>query len=278
MSVAQAQALESAKVTLSAPAGDHALIADMGANIALLTAAQIAGPRRAACDADRWQPIWGVSLTTAQAMVLESAHTVSRPRTASGPAAQVQALSAAQLQGLSAIGVTSLVFFIASVKFTVAQTLALGDRRALSPMSRWQAATVTVSILLTSQPCRRRRSALLAGAGFSGVASTSGGVTLSVAQALALEGVAKITVPAGSEVSIADTSVQIQSLSGVAIPAARNRRECHPGKRRRQRGVQRVPRFWLSRAPKIGVSAQAGSAVTRGHGGAPGCAPPCPKV
>ena len=42
-------------------------------------------------------------------------------------------------------------------------------------------------------------------------------MTLSVAQALALEGVAKITVPAGSKVTVADTSAQIKSLSASQI-------------------------------------------------------------
>ena len=91
----------------------------------------------------------GVSLTTAQATALESAQiAVSAPSGASvqlsGTAAQVQALSAAQFQGLSAIGVTSLVSTNASVKFTVAQTNAF-ETAGLVAHVAVAGGTVTVS-------------------------------------------------------------------------------------------------------------------------------------
>src|SRR6185312_8641445 len=54
---------------------------------------------------------------------------------------------------------------------------------------------------------------LLAATGVSRITSTSGGVTLNVAQALALESPAiKITVPTGSVVAVSDTALDIQAL------------------------------------------------------------------
>ena len=133
----------------------------------------------------------------------------------------------------------------------------------------------------------KRRDRPARGAGFSGITSTSGGVTLSVAQALALEGVAKITVPGGSKVTVADTSAQIQSLSASQIgllPAT--------GVSAIQASDAANVAFSVSQAlalesAKFGVSAQAGYAVSvseqrrspgaydNGHRGPHGCRGQC---
>ena len=59
---------------------------------------------------------------------------------------------------------------------------------------------------------------MLAATGFSGLTSTIGGVALSVAQTLALEGIAlKITVPSGSKVTISDMATNIAAISASQI-------------------------------------------------------------
>ena len=266
LTVAKAQALETAKITLSVPTGDHALITDTAANIALLTATQIAGlgalhvTQIAASDAS-------VSLTTAQAAALETAHiAVSAPSGASvelsGTAAQLQALTATQLQGLSAIGVASLVSTNASVKFTVAQTLAL-ETVGLVTHVAVAGGTVTVSDTGTNiATLSASQIGALAGAGFSGIASTSGGVTLSVAQAVALEGVAKITVPSGSKVTISDTTANILGLTAAQISLLPGTGVSAIQASNAANVAFSVSQVLALESAKIGVTAQTGYAVS----------------
>ena len=129
LTAAQAQAFESAKVSLSLPAADHASIADTAAQLQRLSATQIAGlgtlhvTQIAAADT-------GVSLTKAQAVALETAHiAVSAPSgsqvTLSDTSANLQAMTTGakgQIQGLADIGITSIYSKNANVTFTAAQT------------------------------------------------------------------------------------------------------------------------------------------------------------
>ena len=145
----------------------------------------------------------------------------------SDTAANLQALTAKQIQGLPAIGIAGLVSTNASLKFTVAQTLAL-ETAGLSAHAAVVGGTVTV--LDTGAAIATLSTAAigaLTAAGVSGITSTSGGVSLSVAQAVALESVAKITVPTGSKVTVLDTAAhilgltqtQISPLSGTGVSA-----------------------------------------------------------
>ena len=228
-------ALSPGQAAALAESGDALSALDTAAHIQALTAAQIAslGSRHVtqivASDA-------GVLLSAAQAAALESAHIpVSVP---SGDAvmlldtaANLQTLTAKQVQGLPAIGVTGLVATDASVKFTVAQTLAL-ETASLAVQVAVPGGAVTVSDkgVAIATLSTAAISALKA-AGFSGISSTSGGVTLSVVQAVALEGVAKIKVPAGSKVAILDTAAhitgltasQMSQLSGTGVSAIQAR-------------------------------------------------------
>ncbi len=223
LTVAQATALESAKVTLSLQSGAYAVLSDTAANIAKLTATQIAGlvnlhvTQIQASDTN-------ASLTTAQATALETANIpVSAP---AGSAVQIldaagrlQALTVAQINALPAIGVSRLVSSNAGVRFTVAQTIAL-EAGALT-VTPYVGTKVTVwdtgANIGTLAPAQI---SALAPTGFGGLASNSGGVALSVAQTLALEGVAlKITAPSGSKVTVSDQAANIQAMSASQVAA-----------------------------------------------------------
>ena len=129
LSVAQTTALETSKVPLSLQSGYSAVISDSAANIQTLTAPQIAGlpalhvTQIKATDTS-------VSLTVARAVALETAGIpVSAPPgdtiQISDSAANLEGLSASQIGGLTAIGVSGLVSTNANVSYTSAQTAAI---------------------------------------------------------------------------------------------------------------------------------------------------------
>jgi hypothetical protein len=129
LSVAQAAALETAKVGLAAPARADNALGDTAAHIAALTTTQIAGlsglhvDQIAAGDAT-------IALTVAQAMAFESAYVaLSAPSGSivviSDTAAHLQALTAAEIAGLPATGVDELYSSNANVSYDAAQTSAI---------------------------------------------------------------------------------------------------------------------------------------------------------
>ena len=129
LSVAQAQALETAKVSLLIPTGDTAIIIDTAADLQKFTSAQIASLSTlhvSAVDASDAN----LALTTAQAVAFESAHiALSAPTNSvievSDTAAHLQALTAAQIAALPGVGVDELYSPSANVSYTSAQTAAI---------------------------------------------------------------------------------------------------------------------------------------------------------
>ena len=223
LTIAQAAALETAGVKLTPPSGGHDSIVDAAANIQTLTATQIAGlanlhvTQIAASDAS-------VSLTVAQAKALETAAIpVATPSLShvsiSDTAANLQTLTAAQITGLPAIGVSGLTSNNAAVKFNVAQTIALeGGNLTVRPFA---GTTVTVSDTGANiATLTVGQIGLLTATGFTGLTSTSGGMALSVLQIMVLEGAAlKVTPPSGSKVTVSDAAVNIAAMSASQFAA-----------------------------------------------------------
>ncbi len=202
-------------------------VLDTAANIETLTAAEIASlsslhvTKISASDTS-------VALNVMQTVALEAAKILVVPPTGfevslSDTAAHLEALTVGQIEGLAAIGFSGVTSTNASVVFKVAQALAFeainikltvpsGDKVTISDTAAHVAALTAAQI------------AALPAAGVSGIAATGGGVTLSVALALALEGDnIKLTVPSGDKVTISDTAANIAALRAAqiaALPAA----------------------------------------------------------
>src|SRR6185437_15190371 len=212
LTAAQAAALESAGVSLSPPSGGSDSILDTAANIQKLTATQIAGlgnlhvAQITASDAS-------LALTVAQAAALETAGIrVAVPAgstlTVTDTSANLRAMAAGVIAGLPALGVSDIVSTNGSVSIGVAQAIALENAHLRINGPGGAAVAVTMSDTGANiATVTAGQMGLLAATGVSRITSTSGGVTLNVAQALALESPAiKITVPTGSVVAVSDTA------------------------------------------------------------------------
>jgi hypothetical protein len=191
LTVAQAAALESAGVGLSPPTGGYDAIVDTAADIQSLTAAQIAGlgnlhvTQIAATDTT-------VKFTVAQAKALETAGIpVAAPTgshvAVSDTAADLQALTTAQISGLSAIGVTGLNSSNANVAYSSSQTSAL----LAANLSLSASGTYTVSETFTNG------AVIVSGSSGSGggnltLSTNANGVTVNV-------GTSALGVTAGTE-------------------------------------------------------------------------------
>ena len=218
--VAQALALESAKVGLSAPAGATVGVSDTAANLQALTAAQITalkGVRIAQLASNNG----AVKYTVAQTVALEGAgvklSASSGAVTLSDTAANVQTLTAVEIDALPGLGVAGMASTNAGVILTVAQALALetigfkiavpsGDKITIADTAAHVETLTAVEI------------AGLTAIGVSGISATGSGVTLDVAQALALETAAvTLAVPSGDIAAISDTAANIETLTASRI-------------------------------------------------------------
>jgi len=198
-------------------------VLDTAANIQKLTTTQIA-----ALSARHVTQInasdTSVSLSPVLVAALESAGvTVSAPPgdtvVISGIAANLEALTASEISGLPALGAAGLVSTNASVTLSVAQVVALeGVNLKLSvPSGDKVTATDTAANVQALTPAQITA---LPGIGASGIVSTNASVTLSVAQAVALEGVnLKISVPSGDKITVSDTAANVQALTPGQITA-----------------------------------------------------------
>ena len=218
---AQAVALETAGLKVSAPSGDTMTLSDTAANIKGLTAAQIGGLKAigitsiAATNAS-------VSVSVAQAVALETAGLkVSAPTgdvvTLSDIAANIKGLTASQIGGLKAIGVTAIAATNASVSLTSAQALAL--ETAGLKASALSGDTVTLSD--TAANIKGLTAAQIGGLkaiGITSIAATNASVSVSVAQAVALETAGlKVSAPTGDVVTLSDTAANIKGLTAAQI-------------------------------------------------------------
>ena len=221
LTVAQAQALETAKVSVSAPAGDHDSLIDTAAIIETLTAAQIASLSSTLHVSAVEASDTSLVVTTAQAIAFETAHmALSAPLGStvgvSDTAANLQALTSAQITALKGAGITQLASNNGAVKYTVAQTVALeGAGVKVSASS----GAVTVSDTAANiQTLTAGEIEALPGLGIAGVTSTNAGVILNVSQALALETIGyKIAVPSADKITITDTAANVETLTSAEI-------------------------------------------------------------
>ncbi len=221
VTVAQAAALETAGMPLSAPAGLQVNISDTAAHIQALTVAQISAlpaigiTRLASTNA-------AVKLTVAQTIALETGHLIVMPfgaakASVSDTGANIATLTTAQIAALAATGIGALASTSGSVALSATQAIALEgvSLKTTAPSG----SKVTVSDLAANlQALSAAQMAALSAAGVSGVTATDGSVTLSLTQAVALESpVIKVTAPAGSIVSASDTASNIETLTTTQI-------------------------------------------------------------
>jgi hypothetical protein len=211
-------ALTAAQASSLSGAGYTLVVLDTAADIQKLTATQIAGlgnlhvAQITASDTS-------LALTVAQAAALETAGIrVAVPAgstlTVTDTSANLRAMAAGVIAGLPALGVSDIVSTNGSVSIGVAQAIALENAHLRINGPGGAAVAVTMSDTGANiATVTAGQMGLLAATGVSRITSTSGGVTLNVAQALALESPAiKITVPTGSVVAVSDTALDIQAL------------------------------------------------------------------
>jgi hypothetical protein len=133
LSVAEAQSLEGANMTVEAPSGFDVTLTATAANISALSTTTIAGlPALGVSDIVSTNGSVKISLSVAQALALEGASLwITGPNGASDTAlisdtaANLEALTASQIAALPAICVTGLVSTNANVSYTSAQTAAI---------------------------------------------------------------------------------------------------------------------------------------------------------
>ena len=221
-SVAQATAFENDRLTVAAYSGAAAIVSDTGANLAMLTPGQI-GSLVPTGFGSLVSTSGGVGLTVIQAQALEIASL--KVTAASGSKvtisdldANIASMSASQLAGLSKIGVSSIAATDAGVPFnSLAQALAL--ETPVIKVSVPSGFAVTASdTAATIQTLSTTQIAGLKSIELTGLASNNVGVTLTIAEATALESAGvSLTPPIGSADSILDTAAHIQALTAVQI-------------------------------------------------------------
>ncbi len=219
-SVAAMLALTAAQASNYITAGYKLAVQDAAAKIDALTTTQITSlstlhvTQVSASDTT-------LALTVAQANASAGDHiALSAPAGSfvevSDTATNLQALTAAQIGALAAVGVTELASSNGALKLTVAQLAALETGLMLAAAT---GASVTLSDTAANlQTLTAAEIAGLAAAGVSAVASTNASLVLNVAQALALIGAGvEPTVPSGDKVTISDTAANITALSAAQI-------------------------------------------------------------
>ncbi len=130
LTVAKAQALEAAGIPVSAPSGQTDLLSDTAVHLGGLTVSQINGLTAIGVTGVAVSSAANLTLTVAQAQALGANNLDVTPLTGhtvtiSDTAADIAALSAAQLAGFPAIGVTGLVSTDANISYTPDQTAAI---------------------------------------------------------------------------------------------------------------------------------------------------------
>ena len=185
LTVAQAVALED-PVVVTAPAGDTVTIADTLAHIDALTAGQLAA-----------LPSIGVSALTV-----------------ADTAADIAGLTPSQITALTSIGVTTIKATDASIQLTVAQAVALEG--ALLVITAPTGDTVTVGDTAADiEGLTPSEITALPATGVTAIAASDASVTLTVGQAVALEGTSLVVTALlpGDTVTVADTIANVLSLT-----------------------------------------------------------------
>ena len=231
VSVAQAVALETAGLKISAPTGDVVTLSDTTTNEDALTAAQITGLKAIGVTVIAANA--SVAMTVAQAIGMETIGLkISAPTgdvvTLSDTATNEEALTAAQITGLKAIGVT-VIAANASVAMTVAQAIGLETigLKISAPTGDVVTLSDTAANIDGLTPTQIKG---LGAIGVTAIVVISGSGRLTAAQAEALE-------TAGLKVSDSDV-VRYGGKHRVA-DGYRNRR-ARRDRRHRDRGDERV--------------------------------------
>ena len=215
------EALETAGISVAAPTGSHVAVSDTTANLQVLTAAQISGLSSIGVSG-LVSTNAAVRFTVAQTMALEGSHLTVAPyngatATISDTGTNIATLTSAQIGLLAATGISGLTSTSGGVALSVSQALALeGVALKITPAS---GAKVTISDLAANiQVMSSLQLTALSATGVSGIAATDAGVTLSLAQAVALESpIIKVSAPMGSVVAAADTALAIEALTTTQI-------------------------------------------------------------
>ena len=217
--VAQVLALEKGKITLTLQSGTNAILADTAANIATLTTAQVAG-LAALHITEILATDTTVNLTVAAVLALESAGSTAGSAAAIyDTSAHIQALTVAQINGLLAVGVMSLVSTNSGLKLSVTQVTALEANDLTVKPAAGTTATVsdTGPNIATLTPTR---SACSPTAGFSGLSLTNGAAAVSAAQVEALETAGfKVALSGGSKITISDLAANIAGITAAQLAA-----------------------------------------------------------
>ena len=212
----------------NAPAGDVYAVTDTVFDLESLTAAEITAGK--AIGVEGLVATDGpVVLSAVQAMALEDPVFVTAPAgdtvTIADTAADIAAMTAAQLRDLPTIGVTAITATDASVLLTVAQAEALESPVAVSgpapaiPVSVPTGDTVTVAdAAATIAGLNTSQIAALASIGVSAVAVDDATILdLTVAQATALEAQGITADLAPGKATVVDTAAAIETLGAGAI-------------------------------------------------------------
>jgi hypothetical protein len=216
LTAAQAVAFETAHIALSAPSGDSVSVSETAAHLQALTAAQIKALEGAGITA-LISTNGAVKFSAAQTIALEGASvTVSAlgaSVTLSDTAANLETLTASEIDALPTLGFSGVRATNAGIVLTVAQAFAFemagfkiavpaGDKIVIADTAAHVAALTAGEI------------AGLPAIGVTQVTTTNVGVTLSVAQALALEtGGVALSVPTGGVAGITDEAANIETLT-----------------------------------------------------------------
>ncbi len=222
VNLAQAAALLAANVTLTPPTGNADTLSDTAANIEALTATQIAGLASSLHIGSASASDAGVQLTEAQAAAFETAKlALNAPSGMSNEvvdtAADIAKLTTTQIAGLTALHVTALVATDAGLKLTVAIAKALetANIAVVAPSGMSAIVSDTGANLQTLTAAQISGLTTL---GFVGMTSTSGGVALTAAQAVALEGLGwTVAIPSGATRTVSDTAAAIAGLTPTQI-------------------------------------------------------------
>ena len=219
VTVAQMEAFETSH-TLPA-AGSTYIVTDTAANIEAATATQIRGfaANGASAIVSTDAPM---AFTVAQALQIEGELTLTSPSgdgvIVSDTAANIEALTTAQIAALPAAGFTGITATNASVALTIAQGEALVSSGLPLTVPSGDKLTVADTFVALEGLSPAEILALKM-AGVAGLTSTVGSPVFTVAQALALADPLPVTVSLGNTVTISDTAANLETLAASDIAA-----------------------------------------------------------
>ncbi len=220
VTAAQVVAFESANIELGAPSGSTVSVSDTASNLQFMTTAQIAALKGAGIT--QLVSTGAVNFTLAQVVALE---TVGVPASAPGAsvvlsdtAANLATLTTSEIAGLPGIGISSVTTSNPSIALTVAQALGFEGINVKVSASGGAGKVSITDTAANIEGMTTAEIASLPAIGVSGINATGASVSLSVAQALALETAAvSLAVPSGDVVVIADAAAEIGTLAPAQI-------------------------------------------------------------